>query len=107
MSNSERAKNGEDEPRHSDYWDDLQRRGLVPSDVEYDEVSRGCVTFNPRSGIALLMLDPCILGRPESVKKIREAMHLTAVSATEVSGDSHYRCPGCRHRPKNKADDDL
>jgi hypothetical protein len=41
------------------------------------------------------------------VVHIREVMLLPAGSATEVSGDSHYVCPGCRpmHQPENGDED--
>ena len=93
------------EKGHPDYWEELQRNGLVPKDFEYDEVARGRVTWNPRCGIAFLMLDHCILRRPDLVKQIREAMHLPLGAATEVSVDSHYVCPGCRARPAEDKDD--
>ena len=81
---------------HPDYWEELQRGGLVPRDVEYDEIARSRVTWSPRKGIALLMLDRCVLNRPDLVAQIRERMYLPASAATEVKGDSHYICPGCR-----------
>jgi hypothetical protein len=89
---------------HPDYWEELQRRGAVPSDVEYDEVPRGRVTYAPKQGKALLFLDRCILRRPELVVQIREGMHLPPGSATEVSSDSHYVCPGCRRTPEDEED---
>ena len=93
------------EKGHPDYWQELQSHRAVPTDVEYDEVARGRVTWNPRKGIALLMLDRCILSRPDLVEEIRERMHLPGGTATEVSRDSHYFCPGCRPQPKDDDED--
>ena len=92
------------EKGHPDYWEELQRRGVVPSDVEYDEVPRGRVTYAPKLGRALLFLDGCILIRPDLVIQIRKAMHLPPGAANEVRGDSHYVCPSCRRIPEDEED---
>ena len=75
------------EKGHPDYWEELKQRAVVPSDVEYDEVPRGRVTYAPKLGRALLFLDGCILIRPDLVIQIRKAMHLPPGAATEVRGD--------------------
>ena len=95
------------EKGHPEYWEELQRRGVVPREFEYDEVARGRVTADPKRGTFLLLLDRCIRSRQDLVDHIREVMHLPAGSATEVSGDSHYVCPGCRpmHQPENGDED--
>jgi hypothetical protein len=95
------------EEGHPEYWEELQRRGVVPREFEYDEVARGRVTADPKRGTFLLLLDRCIRSRQDLVDHIREVMHLPAGSATEVSGDSHYVCPGCRpmHQPENGDED--
>jgi len=95
------------EKGHPDYWEELQRSGVVPRDIEYDEVPRGRVTADPRRGTFLLLLDRCIRSRQDLVDHIRELMHLPAGSETEVSRDSHYVCPGCRpmHQPEDGDDD--
>jgi hypothetical protein len=92
------------EKGHPDYWEELQRRGLVPREFEYDEVPRGRVTYAPKLGRALLFLDGCILIRPDLVIQIRKAMHLPPGAATEVRGDSHYVCPSCRRIPEDEED---
>src|ERR1035438_22450 len=66
------------EKGHPDYWEELQRRGVVPSDVEYDEVPRGRVTYAPKLGRALLFLDGCILIRrsEEHTSELQSLRHL-------------------------------
>lgn len=86
---------------HPDFWADLQGSGKVPMDVEYDEAARGRVTYDPKRGVAMLMLDRCILRRHDLVAHIREVMHLPPKEGTEVSRDSHYVCPGCSKRSKD------
>jgi len=93
------------EKGHPDYWEELQRRGVVPGDVEYDEVPRGRVTADPRQGTFLLLLDRCILRRIDFIVSIRKTMHLPAGAATEVGSDSHYVCPGCRPAQESEDDD--
>ena len=94
------------EKGHPDFWEELQGRGVVPRDEEYDEVARGRVSFDPKQGTAMLMLDQCILHRPDLVDRIRREMRLPAGAATEVRPDSHYVCPGCRQRPKEDVEED-
>jgi hypothetical protein len=36
------------EKGHADYWEELQAQHLVPADEEYDEVSRGRVSYDKR-----------------------------------------------------------
>jgi hypothetical protein len=84
------------EKGHPDYWQELQRRGAVPRHEEYDDVARGRVTFDTRKKLFDVFLDRCIRKCPEVVFKIFAAMDLPPAPASEVSGDSHYVCPGCR-----------
>ncbi|HZL51247.1 MAG TPA: hypothetical protein VFC37_09900 [Terracidiphilus sp.] len=95
------------EKGHPDYWEELQHRGAVPAEVEYDQVPRGRVTADPKRGTVLLFLDRCILRRSDLVDRIREVMHLPPGAATEVGTDSHYVCPGCSpmHQPADDDDD--
>jgi hypothetical protein len=88
------------EKGHPDFWEELQNRGSVPRDEEYDEIPRGRVNFQTRKKVYYLFLDRCIRERPEMVSRIFEALHLPPVPATKVDGDSHYVCPGCR--PKHR-----
>ncbi len=93
------------EKGHPEYWEELQRRGVVPMDVEYDEVPRGRVTADPSQGTFLLLLDRCILRRRDFMVRIQKTMSLPAGAATVVGSDAHYVCPGCR--PPQESEDDA
>lgn len=96
--------NGEDDGEfidhptgHSDYWEELQERGAVPRDIEYEEPPRGRVLFKKKSGRFALYADRCILKRKSTVKQIMTAMRLPA-SQTDVGSDGpygHYKCFRC------------
>ncbi len=91
---------------HPAYWEQLQERGAVPRDEEYDEIPRGRVTYDTRRKTFLLFLDRCISKRPAMVSRIFATLHLPPIPATEVGGDSHYVCPGCHPSPKDESDED-
>jgi hypothetical protein len=78
---------------HIDYWERLQRKGVVPVDCEYEEPARGRVVYDGREQKYSLMADRCILGRRDVVAEIMEAMHLP--EDTALSTDDHYRCYRC------------
>jgi len=86
---------------HDAYWEELQARGSVPRDVEYDECPRGRVCFGTRAKTFHLYLDRCILSRSDMVEKIIRAMNLPPGPLTKIELDSHYRCPGCMHQPRD------
>jgi hypothetical protein len=94
------------EKGHPEYWEELQRRGLVPIDVEYDEVPRGRVTADPKRGTSLLLLDRCIRDRPEMIARIFSELHLPPAPATAIGADSHYICPECRPKQLPRDDDE-
>jgi len=91
---------------HPSFWEQLQERRAVPQEEEYDEVPRGRVTYDTRKKVYFLFLDRCIQERPDIVTKIFMAMNLPPVPETEVGGDSHYICPGCRRHSKEIDDED-
>lgn len=78
---------------HIDYWERLQRKGVVPVDCEYEEPARGRVVYDGREQRYHLMADKCILGRRDVVAEIMEAMHLP--DDTALTTDDHYRCFHC------------
>jgi hypothetical protein len=80
---------------HDAFWRELQARGAVPKDEEYDGVPRGRVCYDTRSRIYQLYLDRCILRDRQMVGKIIRTMKLPPAPLTEIQLDSHYRCPGC------------
>jgi hypothetical protein len=82
---------------HTDHWDELQRRGVVPCDIDYEEPPRGRVLFKKKGGRFALYADRCILDRKSVVKQIMKAMRLPA-GLTDVGSDGnfgHYKCSGC------------
>jgi hypothetical protein len=84
-------------PGHHKVWDDLQLRGQVPRDCEFEEFPRGRVRYDPRDGTFLLLADACILRNKSMVRQIMKEMHLQG-GITEIDRDSHYRCSECLNR---------
>jgi len=82
---------------HIDQWEELQRRGIVARDIEYEEMPRGRVVYDAKQKRFTIYGDRCILCRKAIVRKVMLAMSL-AESQTETSSDPHYRCSRCLHR---------
>ena len=78
---------------HEDFWEQLQARGEVPRDEEYDECPRGRVCYDAKQRIFLLYLDKCIRDNKDAVSRIIRAMNLPPATRAEL--DSHYKCPRC------------
>jgi len=55
---------------HVTLWDELERRGEVPSGSAYEEHPRGRVNFNTKTQQFTLFLDRCILRKKGVVKKL-------------------------------------
>ena len=87
---------------HIDHWALLQRKGAVPTGVEYEEAPRGRVVFDRREDQFYLLADKCILHRPEVVQRIMESLHLPM--GTKLGADAHYRCFACLYG--NEVEDD-
>ena len=81
---------------HLEYWAELQRDGIVPREMEYDERPRGRVIYNAKTQQFTLMADRCILRNKRMVARIMKELSLP--KNTEVLPDSHYRCPKCLER---------
>ena len=81
---------------HVDYWAELQRKGLVPPEVEYEEPPRGRVGYDKREERYWLRADKCILRRKALVSRIMKAMNLPP--ETKIETDYHYRCAQCLSR---------
>jgi hypothetical protein len=90
---------------HYRYWTSLQRRGVVPGDVEYEEPPRGRVLFDRRRDRFVVLADACILRRHRLVQQIMAKMHLPAPK-TDIDRDAHYRCEACLARSFRRADQD-
>jgi hypothetical protein len=82
---------------HLRYWTLLQRRGVVPRDVEYEEPARGRVSFARHRDRYVLLADACILRRRGLVQRIIARMHLPA-ARTDIERDDHYCCATCLAR---------
>jgi hypothetical protein len=85
---------------HIDYWTELQERGAVPIEVEYEEPPRGRVGYNAKKKEFFLLADHCIIGDAEAVQKIIAALHLP--EDTEPLPDFHYRCAKCLRRTRRR-----
>jgi hypothetical protein len=78
---------------HVTFWSEMEERGEVPRDSDYEEHPRGRVNFNTRTKRFTLFADPCILRKKEIVKKLMSLMRLP--NDTPLSTDGHYRCFRC------------
>jgi hypothetical protein len=78
---------------HVTLWAELERRGEVPRDSDYEEHPRGRVNFNTRAKRFTLFADPCILRKRNVVNKLLRLMNLP--DDTALLADEHYRCFRC------------
>ena len=81
---------------HDDHWERLQKKGIVPAEVDYMRPPRGRVFFQTREERFDFYADKCILSQRKVVRKIMDALHLPLGKTTE-GGDTHYRCFNCLH----------
>jgi len=87
---------------HHAFWNDLQRNGTVPPDVEYDEVPRGRVGYQKKEGKFYVFLDPCILANEAMVDRIKRELNLPSADTVPPMLDAHYHCPGCKRKTKEQ-----
>jgi hypothetical protein len=78
---------------HVNHWAELEKRGEIPRDTDYEEPPRGRVNFNTATQQFTLFADACILQKKSVVKKLLRMMHLP--EDTALSTDEHYRCYRC------------
>src|ERR1035441_3986093 len=78
---------------HVTYWSELEKRGQVPQDSDYEEHPRGRVNYNTRTNQFTFLADRCILQEQNVVKKLMSVMHLP--NDTALLTDGHYRCFCC------------
>lgn len=78
---------------HVTSWESLRRAGVVPSDLEYDEVPRGRLIYDAARDQFTLMADQHILHDKQVLAKIMTQFNLPANTITDT--DRHYRCPEC------------
>ena len=81
-------------------WEQYQRNGTVPQEMEYEESPRGRVMYNARTRQFTILADQCILKRKRWIKSIKKEMRLPL--DTKIDGDSHYRCPACLYGSESK-----
>ena len=78
---------------HPEVWEQYQRVGAVPADMEYEESPRGRVMCNSKTQRFTLLADRCILRDKNVVRRIMSELKLPR--NTETDTDSHYRCRAC------------
>ena len=79
---------------HAEVWEQYQRVGTAPSDMEYEESPRGRVIYHTKTRRFTFLADPCILKDKSMVSTIMSAMNLPNKS-TDKGTDAHYRCSAC------------
>jgi hypothetical protein len=80
---------------HAEVWEQYQRVGTAPSDMEYEESPRGRVIYHTTTRRFMLLADRCILTGKGIVHQIMSNMSLPR--GTETDTDNHYRCSACLH----------
>jgi hypothetical protein len=80
---------------HVDRWAELQADGSVPSDVEYDRIPRGRVSYDAVRDQFLVLRDRCI--PMKAIRQVISTLHLPKDKVV-VAGDPHYRCPRCMEK---------
>ena len=78
---------------HVTLWAEIEERGEVPRNSDYEEHPRGRVNYNTRTKQFTLYVDRCILRKKGVVKKLLRLMCLP--EDTALSTDGHYRCFRC------------
>ena len=78
---------------HVTFWSEMERRGEVSRDTDYEEHPRGRANYNTKTQRFTLFADACILRKKDVVKKLMRLMHLPEDPA--LSTDEHYRCFRC------------
>jgi hypothetical protein len=81
---------------HYAVWSRLQRVGIVPAEMEYEQAPRGRVMYSTRTRGFTFLADRCILKDKGIVRRIMSEMNLPKDTATDT--DSHYRCFRCLRR---------
>ena len=78
---------------HYEVWGELQRRGSVSIDVEYEEAPRGRLTYDTKAKKFQMLADRCIVKNKALVEQIKKELRLP--KRISLGTDSHYRCPRC------------
>ena len=83
---------------HITLWSEMEKRGEVPRETDYEEHPRGRVNYNTKTQRFTLFLDRCILRKKNIVAKLISLMHLP--NDTALSTDAHYQCFRCLARKR-------
>jgi len=81
---------------HDRVWGKSQQKGIVSTDIEYDEPPRGRVVYHAKTRRFALLADRCILRDKAVVQKIMSDLNLRSGN-TGKGTDAHYRCFACLH----------
>lgn len=92
---------------HPAFWEALQRKGLVPTDLEYDEIPRGRVGYDTRERKFYVFVDACIKNDIRMMERIEREMNLPLAETAPPRLDSHYRCPGCMKTEKQREQEET
>ena len=79
---------------HITMWGVYQNAGVVPEEMEYEDVPRGRVGYNTKTTEYLLLADRCILKNKSLVNRIMGKMNLSHKN-TKIDSDAHYRWAKC------------
>ena len=80
---------------HGFFWKSLQRLGVVPRGIEYDEVPRGRVEYDTIEKKFHVYADPCILKDRKALEEINREFHLPSADTRKPERDPCYMCSGC------------
>jgi len=80
---------------HDREWKNMQRNGIVPREVEYDEVPRGRVEYDINEKKFHVYADPCILKDRKALDEINREFHLSSANTEAPERDPHYKCKKC------------
>lgn len=87
---------------HPSFWRSLQQNGVVPKDIDYDEVPRGRVGYETRERKFYVFVDACIKNDTDMMDRIEREMNLPTADTAPPKLDSHYRCPCCLKTAKQR-----
>ena len=87
---------------HHSSWKWLQGYGIVPDDVNYDEIPRGRVEYDINEEKFHVYADSCILSDAKTLDEINREFHLTPANTKEPERDLRYLCAGCKGPTKEE-----
>jgi hypothetical protein len=88
---------------HDSFWKNLQRNGIVPPDVEYDEVPRGRVDYDRNENKFHVYVDPCIFFDRKALDEIDRDFHLFPPTPRNQSAIRNTAVPAASGRSDERA----